>query len=55
MKKAMKFSEIITKLQELKALYGDIEIEMLTDEGETVDIDIHMENIGNLLFLSFYN
>jgi hypothetical protein len=51
----MKLSEIIAKLQELKATYGDVKIEMLSDEGNDVDINIYIEADGERNILSFYH
>lgn len=50
----MKLSEIIAELQKLKTTYGDIETEILSDEGDNVDINIHIEILGGRTVLSFY-
>lgn len=50
----MKLSEIIAELQKLKTAYGNVEIEMLSDEGDNVDINIYIETDGERNILSFY-
>lgn len=50
----MLLSEIIEKLQKLQNSHGDIEVIVLTDEGNVADIDIHVEKQDNQNILEFY-
>ena len=50
----MTITEIIARLEELRAERGDVEVEILTDEGDAVDIDIHTEQMGDATILCFY-
>ena len=50
----MTITEIIARLEEIRATQGDIEVEAITDEGDEVEFDIHIERLGKTHILSLY-
>lgn len=50
----MTITEIIARLEEIRAAQGDIEVEVATDEGDAVEFDIHIDRIGDTNILTLY-
>jgi hypothetical protein len=50
----MTIKEIIAKLEVLQEEYGNVEVEVLTDEGDAVEVNIHIEENNNTKILCLY-